>query len=91
MFRSQLPQINQFYADTPPDETVESDAIVNSSVSLCRVCGCKGPMICGKCKRVHYCGQLHQKLDWKIHKKVCGNVEVKPELSEILFPGKMFI
>lgn len=54
------------------------------------MCGCRGPMICGKCKKVSYCGQLHQKFDWKTHKKNCG-IEVvetflQSESNELLFP-----
>lgn len=31
-------------------------------------------MSCGKCKSVHYCGAVHQKIDWSLgeHKKICG-------------------
>lgn len=45
-------------------------------------------MLCGKCRKVSYCGQLHQKLDWAAHKQLCSadddNVKFPP--SEILFP-----
>lgn len=55
-------------------------------VKICRVCGCRGPLMCGKCKTVSYCGQVHQKLDWKIHKHSCGAQNpVKPATNEILF------
>lgn len=86
VLRSQLPLKNAFYPDTPADDTVECDA-VEAAVKLCRVCGCRGPLVCGKCKKVGYCGQLHQKLDWKIHKQHCGvSAELKAPPNEILFP-----
>ncbi|KAG5670171.1 hypothetical protein PVAND_000452 [Polypedilum vanderplanki] len=86
VLRSQLPLKNQFYPDTPPDETIESEPI-KPSVNLCNVCGCKGPMVCGKCRKIHYCGQVHQKLDWKTHKKLCGKEDTQQQQnSEVLFP-----
>ena len=26
---------------------------------------------CSQCKNVYYCGRLHQKIHWKIHKNIC--------------------
>lgn len=86
MFRSQLRLKNIFYPDVPADESVEVEA-VTPHVNICRVCGCRGPLICGKCKKASYCGQSHQKLDWKDHKNNCGvSVELKPNSTEMLFP-----
>lgn len=71
VFRSQLPRKNEFYSFEPPDESVRSDP-VPSPVNLCRVCGCRGPSTCSRCKKVFYCGASHQKVDWKQrHKKEC--------------------
>lgn len=86
-FRSQLPRKNDFYDFEPPVET-EDTKEVPSPVNLCQVCGCKGPLFCGKCKKVSYCGQLHQKIDWKSsHKENCGKDEVeKGGNSEFTFP-----
>lgn len=41
---------------------------------LCQVCGCRGPLSCGKCKSVSYCSAAHQKIDWTLggHKTVCA-------------------
>lgn len=45
---------------------------------LCLVCGCRGPLSCGKCKLAHYCGSTHQKIDWTLgeHKKLCGTESI---------------
>ena len=41
----------------------------------CLVCGCLGPMHCGRCKVVHYCSRHHQKWDWKAgHKLLCDDL-----------------
>lgn len=62
------------------------EAIV-SPVKLCQVCGCRGPLVCGKCKKISYCGSLHQKDDWKFHKLYCGTShELQPLFVDILFP-----
>jgi len=38
----------------------------------CKVCGkTEGIKRCGRCKVVGYCGKEHQKVDWKVHKKIC--------------------
>lgn len=46
---------------------------VASSLKLCQVCGCRGPLSCGNCKRVSYCSASHQKIDWTLgeHKGHC--------------------
>ncbi|CAG9811530.1 unnamed protein product [Chironomus riparius] len=75
VLRSQLPLINKFYPDTPADESVEIEGI-EPFCKVCNVCGCKGPMVCGKCKSVNYCGQHHQKIDWKSHKRSCGQESI---------------
>jgi pre-rRNA-processing protein TSR4 len=87
VLRSQLSLKNEFYPDIPADKNIEIDEIP-PAVNTCRVCSCRGPMLCGRCKKVSYCGQSHQKLDWKIHKQFCdqeNHIEKVP-LSEILFP-----
>ena len=33
---------------------------------------------CANCKTAWYCSKKCQKADWKIHKKKCGNIGVKP-------------
>lgn len=77
---------NAFYPDTPSDESAECDEI-KPIIKLCRICGCRGPLICGKCKTISYCGQSHQKLDWKVHKLTCGVTnEFKSTTTDIMFP-----
>lgn len=54
------------------------------------MCGCYGRYSCSACKKINYCGQLHQKLDWTCHKHICGtdeipNVKCLPS-KELLFP-----
>lgn len=47
---------------------------IRSTVKLCEVCGCRGPLSCAVCKSVSYCSKEHQKIDWTRgeHKKTCG-------------------
>jgi MYND finger len=41
----------------------------------CKVCGKPDKTLrCGQCKVVAYCGKEHQKADWKIHKRICGEL-----------------
>lgn len=49
----------------------------NFGVSLCNVCGCRGPHRCAKCKLISYCSKEHQKLDWSEHRDECGSRSVK--------------
>ncbi|XP_070503973.1 programmed cell death protein 2 [Chironomus tepperi] len=81
VLRSQLPLKNQFYPDTPADESIEIDEI-ESFCNTCNVCGCKAPMVCGKCKKIYYCGKDHQKIDWKSHRIICGQDSVLSKTSQ---------
>lgn len=49
-------------------------AAIPSPVRLCAVCGCRGPLTCGKCRASYYCGATHQRVDWSHggHKNRCG-------------------
>ncbi len=86
VFRSQLPRKNDFYSFEPPVES-ESTPETKALVNLCAVCGCRGPLFCGKCKSTSYCGQLHQKIDWRSnHKENCGKSDVSEHHNEFLFP-----
>ncbi|XP_062542166.1 programmed cell death protein 2 isoform X1 [Armigeres subalbatus] len=89
VLRSQLPRSNDHYDFDPPKEDKPSEP-VPSPVPLCVVCGCRGPQQCSKCRKVNYCGVVHQRLDWKQnHKAVCGAttiVDNKNQNSNILFP-----
>lgn len=62
---------NKFYPDVPADESIEISGI-EPICKTCNVCDCKASKVCGKCKNISYCGQYHQQIDWKIHKKFCG-------------------
>jgi hypothetical protein len=45
-----------------------------SSEAMCQVCftSDSGNRLCGKCKKVYYCGKECQRQDWSTHKKVCA-------------------
>ena len=81
VLRCNLPKSNPYYSN---EEEVEStnDPVnvaavsfnekVEPTVPLCNVCGCHAPNRCGQCRKVHYCSEDHQKLDWKSnHKQIC--------------------
>ncbi|XP_019557896.3 programmed cell death protein 2 [Aedes albopictus] len=87
VLRSQLPRKNAFYDFNPPNEDQRSEAVA-SPVPLCAVCGCRGPQQCSKCKKVNYCGVVHQRIDWKqSHKAACGTATGDgSQCSTILFP-----
>lgn len=44
--------------------------------------------MCGNCKKTGYCSQLHQRCDWKTHKKYCPTADdgKTAPASEILLP-----
>ncbi|GAA5856474.1 hypothetical protein JCM5353_006281 [Sporobolomyces roseus] len=61
-----------------------------SPLGDCVVCGTKTATRCGPCAShgtdwMYFCGTEHQKLIWKVHKRVCGNNSSPfkcPDLSE---------
>lgn len=74
VLRSQLKRENRFYPASPPveDPTWRTDITPEKYGSLCPVCGCRGDKLCGRCRSVSYCGEHHQKMDWKRgHKQEC--------------------
>ncbi|XP_023327260.1 programmed cell death protein 2 isoform X2 [Eurytemora carolleeae] len=74
VLRNQLSRENRFYPADPPEEKTgwRTDIQAEQYGTLCSVCGCHGTKMCGRCKTVNYCSQIHQKLDWsKGHKKEC--------------------
>lgn len=94
-FRSQLGLVNKFYSEEPPNEDTKSEEIP-SPVHLCRVCGCRGPSACSKCRKVFYCSTAHQRVDWKLrHKKECDSTtnETSKETlpNEFLFAEKELV
>jgi pre-rRNA-processing protein TSR4 len=81
-FRCQITRENEFYPtdlsfqeqDKIFQEFKDRKAGVGSGwTKLCKVCGCRGEKLCGKCHGEHYCSKEHQAVDWKTgHKLVCG-------------------
>lgn len=43
--------------------------------NVCMSCNTHGQKVksCGKCRRAYYCSVKCQRVDWKEHKKICGN------------------
>ena len=84
VLRSQLPKLNEFYSDIPPDENCEQKNLTGAEryQDLCGVCGCAGPKRCGKCHTASYCSREHQRHDWKQrHKTVCGELNTSVSLA----------
>ena len=78
VMRSQLPKVNDFYAEEPYDEEPPKLGVsyprAENYQSLCALCGCVGPKSCSRCKAVSYCSRRHQAMDWKArHKRMCGS------------------
>ncbi|NXJ59447.1 PDCD2 protein, partial [Rostratula benghalensis] len=100
VFRNQLPRRNDTYPEEPPPEEPPPDPSsappcrLRCGAALCRVCGCLGPHVCGRCRQAVYCGPEHQALDWRRgHRRSCGknaaggdSVVAVPEHNEFLFP-----
>ncbi|XP_048794130.1 programmed cell death protein 2 isoform X2 [Lagopus muta] len=97
-FRSQLPRRNATYSEEPPSEEPPPlpepvPRRLRSGAALCRVCGCLGPRVCGRCRRAAYCGPEHQALDWRRgHRRSCGRggdaeYEILIEPEEPEFPA----
>lgn len=41
-------------------------------IICCKVCGSlNGLRRCSRCKSVYYCSQVHQQVDWRVHKIEC--------------------
>ena len=76
VLRSQLGRDNDYYPSSAPEEggRWRPDLVVGLHTAVCAVCGARGDSKCGKCRVVAYCGQAHQKLDWRAggHKARCG-------------------
>jgi len=84
VLRSQLGRDNPFYPPDPPQDSPSWRTDIVAQVPLCHVCGSRGNMTCSRCRRVSYCGQYCQKLDWKAgHKKQCqaGGGKCPPTLA----------
>jgi len=76
VLRSQLARNNPFYPASPPEERPDwrPDIRPDAFTRLCPVCGGRADKSCSRCGGgVAYCGQAHQKLDWRAgHKKWCA-------------------
>ncbi|XP_078261848.1 programmed cell death protein 2 isoform X2 [Rhinoraja longicauda] len=70
--RNQLGRVNDFYPAEPQPEA-QASLGPPPGLRLCRVCGALGPNTCSRCRRAHYCGEEHQRADWKAgHRAQCG-------------------
>jgi len=52
---------------------------------ICVVCACAAEKQCAQCKKVYYCCESHQEIDWKSggHKETCGkSIDGKNSVSE---------
>lgn len=85
-FRSQLPQENEFYSSSPPNDKYFDEACSYPKVSdflrICGICHCSASKLCAKCKDTAYCSKDHQALDWKTgHKLHCStSLKGRPQL-----------
>jgi len=79
VFRSQLPQINEFYSAS--DHHVHKRDHKQSpferecwpGVHLCEVCGVRAQNFCSACKDARYCSRFHQKVHWREgHSQLCN-------------------
>jgi MYND finger len=50
------------------------------------VCGLLSSLRCARCREVYYCGSIHQKKDWKSHRKACGQEVPPPSLPSPSIP-----
>lgn len=70
VLRAQLPRRNDAYPFNAGDI-----ASVPSVSPLCALCGFKGELVCGACRRVRYCSRICQGEDWKLgHRLTCRPV-----------------
>ncbi|XP_055542069.1 rho GTPase-activating protein gacZ isoform X2 [Wyeomyia smithii] len=57
----------------------------------CRVCGStEGLRRCSRCQVAYYCSQVHQRLDWKLHKLECRSTQLLPASVQQLQFGEVF-
>jgi MYND finger len=67
---------------SPQPSSFSEGVAVNSGTSgdirdRCMRCGGRGKpklLVCGKCRKVSYCSEACQKVDWKTHKPRCSSV-----------------
>lgn len=52
-------------------------------IICCKVCGSlNGLRRCSRCKSVYYCSQVHQQVDWRVHKIECKKFATNLVTSE---------
>lgn len=53
-------------------------------IICCKVCGSlNGLRRCSRCKSVYYCSQVHQQVDWRVHKIECKKFATNLATSEL--------
>lgn len=91
VYRSQLPRKNTFYSIEPPIEEGKPLPEINTTKKLCFVCGCLGPLACGRCRSINYCSATHQRAHWQDHKKMCTSENnSRCENVSVLLPNIIF-
>ena len=66
-------QLTKFHFDGDLCDGVEIYYNLINNVSMCIICNNRTNKRCFKCKITYYCSRICQKLDYKIHKKICSN------------------
>lgn len=63
----------------PPLRVEKSTGYADKGLSACHYCqkGTESLKACGACRKTRYCSRECQKLDFKIHKKVCKQLQQK--------------
>lgn len=60
-------------------------------IICCKVCGSlNGLRRCSRCKSVYYCSQVHQQVDWRVHKIECKKFATTSTSSECLVSSFFF-
>eukprot|EP01133_Synstelium_polycarpum_P008383 gene8383-9855_t len=78
VFRSQLPQQNDYYHEDQDSNRLDPDydptpEMLAKRLPTCAFCGCRADNRCAKCKLTHYCSKEHQSLDWDLgHREQCA-------------------
>lgn len=54
-------------------------------IICCKICGSlNGLRRCSRCKSVYYCSQVHQQVDWRVHKIECKKFATNLATSELM-------
>ena len=62
---------------------------VTSEAEQCIVCGAVTTFCCSRCRRVFYCSQSCQRLDWRSHKLTCSETTNTPPPVSLPPPSSM--